>query len=258
MVVAVSLIPMFGIMSTGNKTSSQGEALVQASAICRNVMDALLNDVPFKSLLPGGVTYDVAKSQYFNSTNATTMKTGGAVGAGSINGAIGSGGDGTIFNTGFTGSNTPLIVEKNGSAFQASTKYLNGVLHQNTNWCVKDERGNYYYINVCVRVVPVLFRYLGADSNSKQDGNIQDSTGTSKCWKVFYAPDYTTSPTIDYVFGDEKIASNAGPLDAWYPNDVPDSRLKKIVVSIFWIDRQKGGNKVQSFSLIAFKAKLED
>lgn len=261
-IVAVAIVPIIGVMSSGHKTSGHEEAMVQAADYCRNIMDTLLNDVRFKCLLPGGLTYAYVKNQ---------LKSGGGLGAWPITGTnvASNSGNPTILSDATTGyapspapAGTYLISVPGGGA--ADKKYTDGLLHEQgwdgsgstPKWTYRDERGTIYYINVCVRVVPVLFRYLNTTEYSNGKGNC----GTSK-WGLSYFPDETKAGAIDYVFGDEPVDSSngPGPNPLWLAGDVPDSRIKKIVVSVFWKERGMGKSDIlKSYSLISFKAKLED
>ena len=270
-IVAVAIIPVIGVMSATNKSSEHGEATIQAADYCRNIMDTLLNDVRFKCLLPGGQTYGYVK------TNIAAVVKGGALihtwgGWASCNKAQGSGSPNIFQEQG-----KPTLVAPNSANgliclpkgdYAQDDKYVKGVLHEDgwggssaPSWTYRDERGIVYFVNVTIRVVPLMFRYINTTEYSWGAGSVSDKLNPGGYnWGISYFPDETDSGNIDYVFGDEPVASanHPGNPPLWLKGDVSDARMKKIVVSLFWTERMSKTNIVKSYSLISFKAKLED
>ncbi|MCK5686388.1 hypothetical protein KAJ27_19795 [bacterium] len=269
-IVAVAIIPVIGVMSSTNRASGHGEAMIQAADYCRNIMDTLLNDVRFKCLLPGGIPYGHVKKQL-----ATLVGGGGQIhtwaGWASANMGPAAGSNPTLLQDkagwdAIPGTNGPLICLASGN-LASDDKYMKGLLHEDgwatggttsPKWTYRDERGTLYYINVSVRIVPLMFRYLNTTEYSWGNGNVKTNSGAD--WGISYFPDETKSGVIDYVFGDEPVDSSnhSGTPPLWLQGDVPDARMKKIVVSVFWTERMVKTKSVKSYSLISFKAKLED
>jgi len=247
-IVAVAIIPVVGVMSSTNKASEHGEAMIQASDYCRNIMDTLLNDVRFKCLLPGGQTYGYVKNSLSGVINGGGELHSWAGWATEVNLAQGANSPTIIQDKANPlskvnpkSSPNPLICTADG-AFAPDDKYVKGLLHStgwdnsgNRPWTYRDERGMLYYVNVTVRVVPVMFRYLNTTEYSWGSGNISDKAQTTFNWGLSYFPDETQSGSIDYVFGDEPVSTtnHSGVPPLYLAGDMPDARMKKIVVSIF-------------------------
>jgi len=271
-ILAVAVLPILSIMFRGRDTTKFAEAHAHAAEIASKVMTALLEDVPFKCLMPGGVPYkDLVSEIKAKTLGDDDSPLDGIAG---VNCGVGSGRNGTWPNCARGADGVDIIVDDPSTTSKDENKiYMNNIFNKDASdpkhkFSFKDKLGQRYWISVRVEVVPVAFRYFETNINSTQTGN---NGGSS--WKLSYLED-TTMPTMDRVFGDEPTASSNGPANLYLAGDVPDSRLKKITVTVIWREKiVSSGNPemnmgpggkiarktpVRFYSLISFKAKLED
>ncbi|PKK91452.1 MAG: hypothetical protein CVV64_06770 [Candidatus Wallbacteria bacterium HGW-Wallbacteria-1] len=244
-IMAVALIPIMGVMQSGQVQGVRDESEVEANEKANVILTSLMNDVPFISILPGGVKWD------------TNLVDGSRSVA--LNKNLAGAGSGDII------IDSPVTSTRN-----EGEEYMNGLLYKNgTPSCsYADDRGIRYVVSLRCQIVWISFAFFETREDSCWNGN---NMGGSPVWEVKQLQDESsTSGTPNYVFGDgsTSVAPPAGPPYKFLQGDAPDSRLKKLVVSIAY-EKKKGAFRsgvsadqawkdAKSVHLVAYKSKLED
>jgi type II secretory pathway pseudopilin PulG len=240
-ILALALVPIMGVMQSGQNQSVRDESEVEATEAANRIMTTLMNDIPFICLLPGG-SNQFTNQGLVDGYNADSLNKAAAGGS--------------------------IIIDHPGTVKDEST-YNTELLYANNKSSYRDDRGITYIISVYCQVVPIRLQYFETNETSHWSGNKMAAGGGAWAFESSDLIDETGEGDTK-VFGDAPgfTGADSGRPYKWLQGDKKDGRLKKIVVTVAY-EKQKGclnfanfdinsAKGVKTISLVAYKSKLSD